>query len=329
MKPAVLHTNSFFSITFFDIGRPIVVMASDIRYQKCLSLFKNEDYSGLKDLLCPDKTFEKISDGDLIVDIENNEITYKGIVVHHILSHKILETIEQKLPYKYLINFLKNILECDSFVVLNELYLFLTSNESMPIMEDGSFLAYRVVRSDYMSKRVNPDGTRNRNLVGDIVTQSRNQVNPNRFQTCAEGLHFCSYEYIPEYGYTHDDRVMIVKVFPQDVITIPNDYNNSKGRCCKYEVIGEVENYVRGDNEFKLNAQKTINEIAYGKKETKVVQNDQRVLNIIRKHVSEYGTTTTRRVAKSTHPYVRADVVKKIAEENGYTVINNVIEELL
>ena len=34
---------------------------------------------------------------------------------------------------------------------------------------------------------------------------------------------------------------MLIKVNPRDVVSIPVDYNNSKGRCCKYEVVGEVK----------------------------------------------------------------------------------------
>jgi hypothetical protein len=33
---------------------------------------------------------------------------------------------------------------------------------------------------------------------------------------------------------------MILKISPADVVSIPTDYNNSKGRTCKYEVIGEL-----------------------------------------------------------------------------------------
>ena len=32
---------------------------------------------------------------------------------------------------------------------------------------------------------------------------------------------------------------MIVKINPADVVSIPKDYNNTKGRACKYEVIAE------------------------------------------------------------------------------------------
>jgi hypothetical protein len=33
---------------------------------------------------------------------------------------------------------------------------------------------------------------------------------------------------------------MIVKINPADVVSIPADYDNAKGRCWRYEVIGEM-----------------------------------------------------------------------------------------
>jgi hypothetical protein len=33
---------------------------------------------------------------------------------------------------------------------------------------------------------------------------------------------------------------MILKINPADVVSIPTDYNGAKGRCCKYEVVGQV-----------------------------------------------------------------------------------------
>ena len=46
---------------------------------------------------------------------------------------------------------------------------------------------------------------------------------------------------------------MLVKVDPADVVSIPVDYNNTKMRCCRYEVIGEYENYAKdyGVPDFK------------------------------------------------------------------------------
>jgi hypothetical protein len=42
---------------------------------------------------------------------------------------------------------------------------------------------------------------------------------------------------------------MIVKINPADVVAIPTDYNNQKGRCCRYEVVDE---YVANDGKDVL-----------------------------------------------------------------------------
>ena len=34
---------------------------------------------------------------------------------------------------------------------------------------------------------------------------------------------------------------MIVKINPADVVAIPSDYNNTKGRTCRYEVVSEYK----------------------------------------------------------------------------------------
>jgi DNA-binding XRE family transcriptional regulator len=41
--------------------------------------------------------------------------------------------------------------------------------------------------------------------------------------------------------YDQKRRLMLLKVNPADVVSIPSDYNNTKGRCWKYEVIDEID----------------------------------------------------------------------------------------
>jgi len=36
-------------------------------------------------------------------------------------------------------------------------------------------------------------------------------------------------------------KTMIVKINPRDVVAIPSDYNNAKGRTCRYEVVAEYK----------------------------------------------------------------------------------------
>ena len=261
MKPAIIYNDSFISAIFPQNGKSVFIQKDSKNYQKAIDLIRNENWVDLETLVCPEKKVQEVSNNN--IDIVDGLVTYKGEIVHNVVAERINDLVQEKLPYSHLVEFLDNILECDSFVVLNELYLFLESNESMPLTDDGGFLAYRVVNENYLSKHKNPDGSHNSNKIGEVVEMPKNMVDPNRHQTCSYGLHFCSRSYIPFYGYSNSDRVMIVKIFPQDVIAIPSDHENAKGRCCKYEVVGEVENYSCDDDQFLNRASGILDKIAY------------------------------------------------------------------
>ena len=117
---------------------------------------------------------------------------------------------------------------------VTELYGFLEKN-SLPITPDGHFLAYKKVRKDFLDIH---SGTMS-NAVGTVVEMERNMVDDDQNRTCSTGLHFCSQEYLAHFG-DGTSRTVILKINPADVVSIPNDYNNSKGRACRYEVIGEL-----------------------------------------------------------------------------------------
>ena len=119
---------------------------------------------------------------------------------------------------------------------VNELYDFLEAGE-LPITEDGCFLAFKNVRSNYMDIH---SGTF-RNQVGDVCEMLRNKVDEDKDRTCSYGLHFCSIAYLPHFSDSDGGHTMIVKINPKDVVAIPADYNNTKGRTCKYEVVAEYK----------------------------------------------------------------------------------------
>jgi hypothetical protein len=75
------------------------------------------------------------------------------------------------------------------------------------------------------------------NAPGCVVEMERNAVDDNKDQTCSTGLHFCGMSYLSHFG---GERTVIVKINPRDVVSIPSDYNDAKGRACRYEVIGEL-----------------------------------------------------------------------------------------
>jgi acyl carrier protein len=107
----------------------------------------------------------------------------------------------------------------------------------MGITDEGMILAYKRVREDYMDIH---SGTI-RNAVGDSPSMPRNKVDENKDRTCSDGLHFCSFSYLPHFGSGPGSKVVILEIHPKDVVAIPSDYNDAKGRTCAYTVIGEYQ----------------------------------------------------------------------------------------
>jgi hypothetical protein len=143
--------------------------------------------------------------------------------------------LTEDFPIEPLVLFMENLMSNPSKRAVDELYGFLEKN-SLPITPEGHFLAYKKIRDDYKDIY---SGTMD-NSVGQVLEMERNGVDDDKDRTCSSGLHFCSESYLPHFGTGHGNRVVILKINPRDVVSIPSDYNNAKGRACRYEVIGEL-----------------------------------------------------------------------------------------
>lgn len=103
----------------------------------------------------------------------------------------------------------------------------------MPITPDGYIIGFKKVKKDYTDCHTGKFS----NKPGSILAMPRDVCDPSRNNTCSTGFHFCSASYL---GVFRGERVMAVKVNPADVTAIPRDYNNAKGRTCRYEVVNEL-----------------------------------------------------------------------------------------
>jgi len=168
--------------------------------------------------------------------IEHGVLTFDGEQIHNTLADRMIDMAIKGLDLTAMENFMVNLFDNPSYRAVTELYNFLEAG-SLPITSDGHFLAYKKIRDDYTDVHSGKFD----NSVGTVVEMKRHAVNDNRDITCAEGLHFCSYDYLNEFG---GQRVVVLKINPRDVVSIPSDYNDTKGRCCRYEVIREIEDWV-------------------------------------------------------------------------------------
>lgn len=176
------------------------------------------------------------------VTISNGEVFYNGVRVHNTLTDRIVTMAKEGFDIGHMVKFLENLMANPSYRAVNELYDFLEAG-GIPITEKGTFLTYKKIRSDWKDIHSGKFD----NSIGTVVKMPRNMVDEDSSRTCSAGLHVCSYGYLPHFGCSGGDRVVICEVNPADVVSIPTDYNNTKMRVCAYTVIGEVENYADAD----------------------------------------------------------------------------------
>jgi hypothetical protein len=138
------------------------------------------------------------------------------------------------MPFEPLVKFLENLMQNPSYRARKELYAFL-EHEALPITEDGHFLAYKAVRSDFMDIF---SGTIY-NGIGSVVKMQRSNVDDDCNRGCSSGLHAGSIDYVRGYG-NDSSRFLIVKINPANVVSVPSE-DSRKLRTCEYVVVSEFK----------------------------------------------------------------------------------------
>lgn len=220
-------------------NKPHTISKTHITYQKVVDAIKADDWETVKDVIEPKKVVLEYGQGN--VEVQGDKLFWKGKEFHNALSSRMIQMLQDGFPVEPLVAFMENLMQNPSYRSVKELYGFLEKN-NLPITSDGHFLAYKKVRKDFKDCHT---GTMD-NSIGQVVEMERHEVDDNASNTCSHGLHFCSKEYLNHFG---GERTVIVKINPKDVVSIPTDYDFSKGRACRYEVIGELG--VHPDDAFK------------------------------------------------------------------------------
>lgn len=209
------------------------ISKANIAFNKMLEAIKSNDWESVRDLAEPKKVIVNYGNGN--ISVKGEEFFWKDKILDNSITKRIIKMMVDGFDISPMVAFMDNLMQNPSNTAINELYLFLENN-NLPITPDGHFLAYKKVDKDFFDFHT---GTID-NSVGAFVTMERNMVDDDRNRTCSHGLHFCSREYLSNFS-SGNDHTMLLKINPRDVVSIPRDYNNSKGRCCGYEVISELD----------------------------------------------------------------------------------------
>ena len=246
MYPYIIQGNN---VTVVIGNTPHTISKTHITYQKVIDAIKANDWDTVRDVIEPKKVVVNYGLGR--VSIKGETLYWDNIEFHNAMSTRMVQMLHDGFSIEPLVLFMENLMDNPSYRSVQELYGFLEKN-NLPITPDGYFLAYKRVRDDYTDCHT---GTMD-NSIGKTVSMERNQVDDDQNNTCSQGLHFCSQGYLKHFG---GARTIIVKINPRDVVSIPTDYDNSKGRTCKYQVIGEVGVNPDDEVEFTQPVQENAN----------------------------------------------------------------------
>jgi hypothetical protein len=237
-------------------GETFTVNATTNRnFDEIVEALENEDYDTVIELANPGRAIQTYysQSGDSELEIFGNKVTINGRALNPAMESRLLDMHEARLPLKPLVSFLEKVKENPSYSARQELFLFLDGNE-LPLTQDGNFMAYKSVNrwnpgssiteddegrpfaeGDFMSIGTsNVNGLPTRYRLGDEPRRDRGEVDDDRRNTCSNGLHFASLGYAS--SWTGHDAVLLLQINPADVVSIPQDYGNQKGRACAFTV---------------------------------------------------------------------------------------------
>lgn len=166
-------------------------------------------------------------------------IQFMGELVNSYMAERIMRHHVEGVDVSPMLAFMDRVMNHPIIGIQNDIYKWCEKGD-MPFTAEGHIIAYKKVNPEYRSYHASPDGTHLYHPIGGLVEMERERVDPRRDNTCSTGLHFCSYDYLNQYQGAGTGRILILSIDPQDVIAIPTDYNQTKGRACRYKIIGEL-----------------------------------------------------------------------------------------
>lgn len=236
----IAYTKTATSLSLVIGFKPVVIPSSHPNFETIVSLVRDPMTSeaDLKPLLDIPKAIQTFTGGN--VTVINGRLYYKGFEVQSKLATIILDLVKQgqadaAKPFEMFME--KAFANPDPRAAMDLFEWVAASN--LPITPEGDILAWKAVRSDYKSIRAGKRGHLDHS-IGSVVEEPREETDSDPNRTCSSGIHFCSIDYLSS-GYAGGgSRIVAVAISPTDVVAFPKDYGNSKGRCCRLTVVGEV-----------------------------------------------------------------------------------------
>ncbi|MFW6225654.1 MAG: hypothetical protein ACOC3V_01680 [bacterium] len=237
--------------TIWIDGKEYIFKKNTAKYKKAIEFIENNDEESMKELVKLNSTFlnfEYFLKGEdiEIKEADNGDVLflYKDYYIINLSEQKnieeyILHCLDKNISYRNIVNFLKLLSTNPTHHVKKRLFDFLQRSK-LPITKDGCFLAYKKINNGWKDCHTNTIS----NKIGEMVQMPRNQCDDDDTVTCSRGLHFCGHSYLKSFS---GNIIVILKINPRNVVSIPVDYESTKGRCCEYEVFKKYSTKIELD----------------------------------------------------------------------------------
>jgi len=205
-------------------------------FERVMKLLKANDTAELRKRFFEfKKELEKYTKGNFY--FEGNRLRLKGDdeTMPTMLGEKLVKLHDAGEDFMPLIRFWKKLKSNKDPGVRNHLYAFLSHNH-IPITDNGDVICEKGVTEMPGGKLVDCHSKTIDNSIGMVVTIPREKVDSDPNRTCSHGLHVGAPEYVRKWWTS--GIIVECLVNPADFVAVPNDYNNTKARVCRYQVIG-------------------------------------------------------------------------------------------
>ena len=219
------------SITVVVDGKTIVAVKGSPQYTHLDRAINNTDWDAVAKCSTIKSTIENWMLGKFTY--ENGKFTYPSMQLPEKFQQRLITMTSNNEDPSPLFRFWEKLQQNPSFRSVSQLWGFL-EHKHIPLTRDGYFLGYKSVDEnfkDWHSRQfINTPGTTNE--------MPRNQISDDQTVDCAQGFHVGTLAYAKEFNNNNDQRIVICKINPADVVSVPDDASSQKVRVCKYTVVG-------------------------------------------------------------------------------------------
>lgn len=237
---------------FYGDGETDTIPESHVSFQSIINLLISGTASDLeiRELTRIMETItRKMSALSERVSVDGKEVYFDGDPLRGEISDLIKKMFEEgkALDFKPLVNFLEKAKTNPSLKSVDDLYRWIKKGD-LVIDPDGDIVAYKGVNvnSEGISVSVHSGKAFVNgeevigyipNVPGTVISMPRSNVDDNEAVACSTGLHAGTYSYASSFA----GRLLLVKINPRDVVSVPRDSSDQKLRVSRYTVLTQID----------------------------------------------------------------------------------------